>query len=135
MFEFTVYGEPKGKARPKLGNNGRIYSPESTKKAESEVEATFIAAGGTQFKGYVKVEIYAYFKIPNRTSLAKREEMLLGLVKPDKPCDLDNICKLILDGLGKNRLAFHNDAAVTTLIAQKFYGEVPRVMVRISSDE
>jgi Holliday junction resolvase RusA-like endonuclease len=40
-----------------------------------------------------------------------------------------------LDGLGKNKLAYQDDAAVTTVIARKFYGDEPKVVVRISHDK
>jgi Holliday junction resolvase RusA-like endonuclease len=134
MFEFTIYGEPQGKARPRFGKNGRVYTSTSTQMAEQTVEEAYIAAGGKQFSGYICVEITAYFKIPERTSRVKKEEMLLRLIKPDKRPDIDNIVKLVLDGLGKNKLAYESDASVTSIVAKKFYSDVPRVVVRISKD-
>ena len=47
MITFTVYGEPRGKGRPKFTMTGHAYTPERTKSYEAEIVAEFTGNVGT----------------------------------------------------------------------------------------
>ena len=54
-------------------------------------------------------------------------------LRPAKKPDCDNIAKSILDGL--NKIAFHDDTQITTLIVTKYYTtEEPYVVVSMCED-
>lgn len=136
-IEFTVFGEPVGKARPRIvrTKSGRsmAYTPTATKNYEIRVKNAF-------FKGYdicdafsdgqmLKVSILAVFEPPTSISKKKRQEMLDGHIRPIKKPDTDNIAKAILDAL--NGIAFDDDSRVVDLNVQKVYGSAGKVVVKI----
>ncbi|MBQ8301023.1 MAG: RusA family crossover junction endodeoxyribonuclease [Clostridia bacterium] len=130
--EFTIQGEPKGKARPRFGQ-GRTYTPKATADYEAMVGMEYKRqCGGYMFpktdKG-IEVAIIAYFGIPKSASKKRRLDMACGGVKPTKKPDADNIGKIIMDGL--NGIAFEDDAHVTRLTVDKEYSLEPHVHVVI----
>lgn len=142
MVVFTIKGQPMGKQRPRFTNAGnfiRTYTPRKTKDYEKEVEFAYREA--TKWvknwanwdyypKGdYLCVKIKAYFQIPKNYSKKKKEECLKGKIRPIVKSDVDNIAKIILDGLSK--VAYEDDKQVVDLMVQKYYSEDPRVEVTI----
>lgn len=76
-------------------------------------------AGGKTIDGAVAVLIAAYFTPPKSDSKKERERKCAGLAScPLKP-DVDNIAKIILDGL--NGVAFKDDKQVVGLAVSKRY--------------
>lgn len=59
--------------------------------------------------------------------------MLLGLIRPTKKPDIDNITKAVLDAL--NKVAYKDDAAIVQFSVEKFYSDNPRVEVTIGEWE
>ena len=137
MNKFIIYGEPKGKGRPRFTRAGTAYTPTQTRDYEKLVQQSFrIANRGMQ--PYSKdialsVSIEAYFGTPKSASRIKRSQMLSHSIRPLKKPDTDNIAKIVLDAL--NGLAYYDDAQVVELILTKQYGEVPCVIVDISKKE
>lgn len=131
MIEFTVYGKPKGKGRPRFSRNGHAYTPDDTRDYEEEVRIAFIAAGGRVIANDdpVAITISAYYPIPKsaRKSIQAqmRDNVLLPMVKPD----WDNVGKIICDAL--NGVAWKDDTQIVNAIVQKWYDDNPRVIVRI----
>lgn len=127
MIEFTVYGEPKGKSRPRFGN-GHTYTPKTTTEYEKTVLAAYMDKYHTlMLKNEIRVQIRAYMGIPKSTPKKRRTEMLgKGVLK--KP-DVDNIAKIILDAL--NGVAYEDDKQITRLDIEKRYSDTPRVEVQI----
>lgn len=125
MIEFIVYGEPKGKGRPRFGN-GHTYTPKTTTDYEKSVLAAYMDNYHTyKLKGEIWVHIRAYMGIPKSTPKKRQSEMLgKGVVK--KP-DVDNIAKIILDAL--NGVAYDDDKQITRLVVVKKYSSIPRVEV------
>lgn len=133
MITFIVYGEPKGKGRPRFTKNGRAYTPVTTAEYENAVKAAFIKAN-RNFKPIdkhipLRVEIIAYYGIPKSASRVTRTQMLDHVIRPTKKPDTDNIAKIILDAL--NGIAYYDDAQVVELRLKKCYGEIPCVCVGI----
>lgn len=127
QVKFTIDGEPKGKGRPRF-SKGRVYTPEKTASYESLVALAYRnAAKGYKFTSPVLVKIYAFHKPPKSASKKVNTDMLCGLIRPTKKPDLDNIAKIVLDGL--NKVAWDDDVQVVEMIVGKFYSTEPYVMV------
>ena len=80
-------------------------------------------------EGRIKVSIIAYFEVPKSTSKKKAAEMLSNNISPTKKPDIDNIIKIVLDGM--NKFAFKDDTQVIKLEVEKKYAETPRIYVKI----
>lgn len=132
-FEFTVEIIPKAKARPRFTRRGKFvqtYTPKTTLDYEKRIAEEYLLQGGTVFEyPYLEMSIIAYFPIPKSTK--KSEKLLLEtecVPYPHKP-DVDNLCKSIADAL--NQVAYLDDKQLVFLKMRKYYGKVPRVIVKI----
>jgi Holliday junction resolvase RusA-like endonuclease len=132
-FEFTVIGEPKGKARPRfvrMGNAVRTYTPKTTKSYEDQIAKEFTTQGGTIFDyPYLEVKIAAYFSIPKSARKADRLKMEAGGCWYNKKPDCDNVAKAVLDAL--NEVAWHDDKQIVYLKVKKYYGKEPHIDIEI----
>lgn len=139
---FTVYGEPKGKQRPRFsrqGNAVRTYTPSQTVAYENEIKEAFNKAGGSGFwcgkDEYFNMCVLCYFPMPKRTPQKKRMKMLSvpPEIYPKKP-DCDNIAKAVADAL--NEVAFYDDSRMCRLMVSKAYTQYePRIVVFIAKTE
>lgn len=126
---FVIKGEPRGKGRPRFTKNGHAYTDEKTKAYECLVWQSYLdAANGYKFTSPVRVIIMAHFKPPKKSKKVVGD-MLAGHILPTKKPDVDNVAKIILDGL--NRIAWDDDTQVVDLSVSKYYSEEPRVAVMI----
>ena len=135
-IEFTVPGEPRGKGRPRFSNRGgyvRTYTDEKTASYENLVKMEYQWAS----KGYryaddaaLAVDITAYYGIPKSASKKKQESMRSGEIRPLKKVDVDNLVKVVLDSL--NGVAYRDDVQVVECFVHKFYGDEPKVTVRMT---
>lgn len=141
---FTVYGEPKGKGRPRVsvrkfkkpdGSDGtfsQAYTPKETVSYENLVKTEYrLQCGEFIFpdKKMLDMRIQAFYPIPKSASKKQRERMINHEVRPTKKPDSDNIIKIIADSL--NKLAYHDDSQIVDVMFRKFYAEKPRVTVTI----
>jgi len=128
-MNLTIDGEPTGKGRPRFAN-GHAYTPEKTRDYERYTRILFVAQNRNvkPLEGMVAVNIKAYFGIPKSKSKRQKEDMAIGIIRPTKKPDTDNITKIILDSL--NGLAYLDDKQVVDLQVAKWYGK-PRVEVEI----
>lgn len=134
---FTIPGEPKGKARPRVNTSThRAYTPEETRQYEQLVRYAYLGAypAGQRFhSGPCSIEITACFPVPSSWSRKKQEMALIGLLEPQRKPDCDNIAKAVLDAL--NGLAYQDDSQVTKLKIRKCYEKKACVWVKIRSGE
>lgn len=131
---FAVKGEPVGKGRPRFTKNGHVYTPEKTASYEALVGYAYRnSAKGYKFTSPVRVTIKAFFKPPKSKSKKTVEGMLSGRILPTKKPDIDNIVKIILDGL--NKVAWEDDTQVVDLMIVKRYSTEPVVAVLIEEIE
>lgn len=128
QIEFTVQGEPQGKARPRVTRYG-VYTPKKTVEYEKAIKNAFLSAGGRRTESPVKVSITAYYKIPKSASKANEQKMLSDELLPCKKPDLDNIAKCVCDAL--NGVAYKDDAQVCSLNVKKRYSREPCIIVSI----
>ena len=132
-ISFTVYGQPKGKGRPRFSKFGHVYTPQKTADYENNVQlsAGIAMRGISLFADPIEVEINAYFDIPQSYSKKKKQMALSGELLPAKKPDIDNIQKAILDGC--NKIVWSDDAIICKIIMTKEYSEKPRIEVKVRS--
>lgn len=134
-MRFTVPGEPTGKARPKVYNNGsfvRGVTPEKTVLYENLVKVEFQRQCSRQpiIENPVALKIKCFYGLAMRDSKKKKTAKLAGAIRPTKKPDIDNCIKIIADAL--NGLAYVDDTQIVAVVAEKFYAEIPRVEVEIT---
>ena len=136
-IEFSVPGRPKGKARPRHDNKGHVYTPKETVEYEGLVAAKFwqaINKAGITMNdelklAYIELEIDAVFPVAVTDSKATQMKKLSQELKPKIKPDVDNIAKIIMDGL--NQFAYRDDEQVVRVSVTKEYGKIPGVDVRV----
>lgn len=149
--EFTVPGEPQGKARPRFarGKVVRTYTPNKTHQYEDMVRYCAVEARSKEkikkpISKDIALSIKAFFSIPKSYSKKRKRDCLSGDERPGKKPDSDNSAKIILDGLNpkmKLNHALHkaecvheglyrNDKQVVYLHVEKWYEEEPRVEIK-----
>ena len=125
--DFVVYGELRGKGRPRFGN-GRTYTPKTTSDYENNVLAAYMDKYHTlKLKGQIWCQIRAFKAIP-KSAPKKYVNDMIGTGCQTKP-DIDNIAKIILDGL--NGIAFDDDKQIVCLQVEKKYGVESKVEVKL----
>lgn len=128
--DFTIDGEPVGKARPRMNTRtGKAYTPDKTRNYEEYVKLLYQNKIKHYFEGYVKLTIKAFYGVAKSDSKKKKEDKLSNVLRPSKKPDIDNIVKLIADSL--NNIAYKDDTQIVEIVAMKFYSDEPRVEVTI----
>lgn len=132
-IRFTVPGEPKGKARPRIysqGGKSHAMTPQDTLSYESLVKWVFTnTMEARKLQGEIEAKIVAMYPIPKAMTKKNRQLIDEGKLHPTKKPDLDNVAKIILDSL--NKVAFDDDSQVTRLIVEKHFSDNPRVEVTL----
>jgi len=106
IAEFTIHGEPVSKARARFtgyGSATRAYTPAKTKDAQVVVRAAFKAVAAKH--------------VPDNDHAYAVEAKFLNGTRQRR--DVDNMLKLLLDGL--NKVAWDDDNQVTEVIGLKIY--------------
>ena len=130
VIRITVPGQPNGKGRARVclrGGYVRAYTPDSTAAYENLIKLAY----GNRGISVVPVElaVTAYYRIPKSFSKRKRTEALSGVVRPQTKPDIDNVVKVVCDAL--NKVAYNDDTQVVKIVAEKYYGETPGLVVEI----
>ena len=133
MNESVTYVELDSftKERPRTNfYTGAIYTPTKTLNNEKKIADEFrIQNRGWEIAtGPIQVEIITVVNMPQNISKKKKAEMMEGILQPIKKPDLDNIAKLVLDGL--QGTAFEDDYQVVKLGIMKKYG--PKKILKIT---
>ena len=133
---FDIPGPPQGKARPRVvrARNGMsmTYTPDKTVAYEELVRLRYKAASqGFRFAddAQLAMQITAFYPVPKSKSKRIKANMLAGAMRPTKKPDCDNVIKIICDAL--NELAYKDDAQIVVTQMSKYYGEVPKTLVKI----
>jgi len=129
----TLHVEPLPKERPRatvIGGHARIYTPRKTVEYEKKIGAAWKSEFGEEpFEGAVSVRIVTFMPIPKSSTKQKRKDMEERKTRPVTKPDADNLAKAILDGL--NGIAFRDDNQIVDLSISKYYGQSPKIMVRV----
>lgn len=135
LVRFTVPGEPKGKARPRVFTNktgrSQAITPQDTLSYENLVRWVFTNThNAKKLEGEIEARIVAMYPIPKSMTKKNRQLVDEGKLHPTKKPDLDNVAKIILDSL--NTIAYHDDSQVIRLVVEKHYSDEPRVEVTLN---
>ncbi len=131
-IEFTVYGEPIGKGRPRFTRQGHTYTPQKTVGYEELIRTEYHSRyDGMQFETDepLCMQIIAYVGIPKSASKRKQELMRQGIIRPAKKPDWDNIAKIIGDAL--NKTAYPDDKQIVNAHIEKHFSVQPRVEIAV----
>ena len=106
--------DPVAKARPRLGRNGRTYTPAKTVAFEKAIKQHFKAErkGKPPMAGPLSACISFVISRPKSVSANKRK---YPVVKPD----LDNLAKAVLDAA--NGILWEDDSQICKLVLTKDY--------------
>ncbi|MBC8630280.1 RusA family crossover junction endodeoxyribonuclease [[Eubacterium] tenue] len=127
---FTIDGEPIGKARPRVNTKTkRAYTPEKTKMYENYIKLLYKCQVQHYFEGYVRLTVIAYYSIAASDSKKVKQQKKDNILRPSKKPDIDNVYKLVADAL--NTIAYKDDAAIVEGDFKKYYSDRPRVEVTI----
>ena len=121
-LKVIVPGTPKGKDRPRANfYQKRIFTPKATTDYEEEVaKAWFNSNYDAYFNNEpLRVNITAFFKIPTSYTKKRVQAIYNGSESVTKKPDIDNIIKIILDGL--NGVAYSDDKQVIEVAGFKKY--------------
>lgn len=129
MIKLIIPGPPCAKQRPRVYGRHAV-TPEKTVNYETLVKQLYIIEHhGKQLEGQLQMTVRAYFEIPKSKSQKQAHNMSIGVERPTKKPDWDNIGKIISDAL--NGLAYHDDSQIVTATVEKWYSTEPRVEVEI----
>ena len=130
MIEIIIPGKPFAKQRPRHRKNGHTYTPKDTIAATNAVslEASLEMCGDAPIDGPVFVAIEFIFSPPPSWS-EKKKQAHYDTPHIQRP-DLDNLEKLVLDGL--NGVVFLDDCQVAELSSIKRWGKHPRTEIYIT---
>ena len=137
LVNFTVYGIPVPKARPRFRRIGKFvstYTAPKTKTYEDQVrDAARLAMGSTE-PLETPVSVYFYLSVPVPASYSKKrtQACLSGEEKPIKKPDLTNVAKSLEDGM--NGIVYKDDSQIVNLHLTKVYSTEPKVEVMVTED-
>lgn len=133
LITLRIPGTPVPKGRPRSTRTGRHYTPETTRVAESSVQANWISRVGLDRKphtGPVEIEVVSVFEVPRSWPKWKRNLALFGGVHHTTKPDTDNLVKLVTDAL--NGHAYLDDSAVFRVVGRKEYGATASTLVTLT---
>jgi Holliday junction resolvase RusA-like endonuclease len=131
IIVIELAGEPRGKGRPRFARRtGHAFTPQKTASYEACLrhEAALVMADRPPLEGALRVQVLAYFGVPQSWSAKKRAAALAGAIRPVKGPDADNICKM-LDAL--NGVLWIDDSRIVSAVIEKHYSDRPRLRVEV----
>lgn len=136
MIELTLFGELRGKGRPRFSvartKTGhalpKAYTDRKTVEYERAIRRELIKKYGKveQFPDDIPLGLHvvAYYQIPPSYTKKKKEACAAGTILPTKKPDGDNILKIIADGMQRAGL-FKDDKNIINWQLTKSYTEGP----------
>lgn len=129
-----LLGAPQGKGRARAFRRGSHighYTPEKTRTYEGMIRtaAAVELVGRAAFDEPLEFTLRAVFPVPASWSERKRQQAIVGEIKPGKKPDLDNIAKAWNDAL--NGVAYRDDSLICRMTLDKRYGPQPLVVVTV----
>lgn len=130
--KLLIPGPPKPKERARAGAYG-FYTPEATSAAEDAVAWETKQVFRKPLTDAISVDLRFYLPIPHQIDKRrlKKDERQRLIDQPHCGTpDLDNLVKLVLDGM--NGIAWADDKQVYELTAVARYGLDPRTVVTVT---
>lgn len=120
MQEISFYVEGiQGKSRPRFTKSGRAYTPKATHDYEKAIANAYKSVSDKISDKPISMDILIRYEIPKSYPTKRVKLILLGKELPTKKPDIDNIAKVVLDGL--NGVAYYDDTQVVELNIVKIY--------------
>ncbi len=136
----TLYGNPVVQGRPRFSRQGgfvKTYDPIKSRTYKAlirlELQPLLSDPDFTPIDKACCLNLKVFRALPKSFSKKKREEALLGYIRPTTKPDTDNYVKGVLDAL--NGTALKDDSVVCEIFARKFYSERPRIEVVLEAKE
>lgn len=131
---FTVWGEPRGKQRPRFARRGTFvstYTPKETVSAENDIRTQSIATKPKELiEGAIWLRVEVYKSVPKSFSKSKFEFAEARMIRPITKPDWDNYGKLVSDAL--NKVYWNDDSQIVSANIEKFYSSKPRLEISVS---
>lgn len=132
LIDFTSYGIPRPKKRPRVTRRG-TRTPKATKKAQDAIRLAALGARVVPmqpFAGPIRLDLRFLFAIPEGWPEWQQLEAEHGLWRHESVPDIDNCCKLVMDAL--NKFIWRDDCQVFAGTQEKAYTTgAPRTEIRI----
>lgn len=134
VIRVVVPGTPRGKARPRatiIRGHARVYTPKVTASEEGAIRlfANQAMQGRPPLEGPIDLRISAFMPVPPSWSKRKQASALTGEIMPTGRPDVDNIGKLVADGL--NAVVMRDDSQVVSFWVCKRYSDQPRIVIEV----
>lgn len=135
VIQFTIPGAAQAQERTGRFINpkdGRIVSYDPRKSRDYKTLVQWVAMEHSPkllLDGPLFVKIDVFKPMPKSLSKKKRIDAIAGRLRPITKPDNTNYAKGIEDAL--NGLIWHDDSQIVTITIRKWYGEMPRTVVRI----
>lgn len=130
--ELLIAGKPTGKARPRLGKGGRVYTPHGTKFAEAVIVDAWVNAGEPRCPDApLRMEVVLQQKRPKghfRKGGGLTTEGMRHPLPRRKP-DVDNAVKLVMDAL--NRRAYRDDVDIVEATVRREWADWEGTTIRV----
>lgn len=121
MYSIKINTRPFPKERPRLCQNGIVYTPKKTADYENLIAYEWKKKyKNLILKGAVKLDLVFVFK---KAKSCKKD------YHTQRP-DLDNLEKAILDGL--NKVAFVDDCQVVELNSKKVFSDTDKILITVT---
>jgi Holliday junction resolvase RusA-like endonuclease len=125
---YFIECEPVGKARPRLGRGGVVFTPSKTRKTEAIIGRYLMTRRPEKITAEMLSELELSVKLEFIFSRPKSVKRNNHIITPD----IDNICKLVCDAC--NGILWHDDCLITQLQASKRYAkqdEIPGIRISL----
>jgi|GEM_PF-1465512 len=129
--QYTIYGPPKAKARPRAARHGdgvRVYNSQKMEMGLDRIEVMQqMRSHGHLQRLREPISVSMRFHMGGANKVQTRR--LNGRGKPNKP-DIDNLAKYYLDVL--NELVYDDDRFITELWCEKIFSDKPKVEIWVN---
>jgi Holliday junction resolvase RusA-like endonuclease len=133
----TLLGEPVAFARMRLSRMNAHFVPPLQRNAAAALKIAagdaMRQAGAAMFDEPLALDLLAEFHIPFTWSKKKHAAAIIGIVRPGKRPDIDNIYKLAADAL--SGIVYRDDALIVDVRCRKLYGVQPKLVVTVQPAE
>ena len=149
MIVFSVPGEIQGQGRPRTQviktKDGKAFAHiyDDPRDAANKHLIQSYAHDAMLKAGYsglanptsagIAVDMIAFIRIPKSMPKKNIQKALSGEIRPLRKPDLDNVAKAVLDAM--NSVVFRDDKDVTQMTIRRYYGDKPKVSVRVRWEE
>jgi Holliday junction resolvase RusA-like endonuclease len=128
-----LLGEPVPFARTRH-NGAQHFLPQKQRNTAAafrlQAQQAMLHSGAPAFDEPLCLEMVTVFSIPRGWSQSKRNQAIMGNIRPGKRPDIDNLYKLVADAM--NAIVYRDDALIVEARLRKVYGPTPKTVVTVA---